>query len=295
MRENFTISFLFLLSCIYAWNIDTRSWMDITMCVPDNTFRNVVAFGGFLISVTYLIFAYQVKYKLCEYLQKITNKDFPLTLSYVFVMCATAHFIHSYSLFDEQIKVSLVPVYVLLVYVHLKLIYISKDTVNTLLTLKTKSEYVDLENRSKVLEDTILWMEKQSERASETNKKFKDGECPDVRFNDFSGYAVGSYHNIGDGVGFLVEKNNADYYQILCDMIPYLENGELKPAIVKRHKHSNILEGFKMIDGEMKDNNDNKIHLKKGDYHEYRDGVIHEPITFVKNQIRITGKKITHE
>lgn len=158
--------------------------------------------------------------------------------------------------------------------------------------LKTvNNRYKPLDSNSELIDidEVINWVDRQSDLAETTTKRFKDKKESNIRFEDFKGYKVGQYYNIGDGVGFLVEINNNDQYTLLCDMIPYYEDGKLKPAILPKHYHSNIDEFFDMIFGEMRDHCNPSLVIKVGSPYTYKNGVVHNPYTYSKNQIRITG------
>lgn len=113
------------------------------------------------------------------------------------------------------------------------------------------------------------------------NAKFQNkDQVEDVKFEEFQNYPERVWVEVDKGIFIFIHKYTDKFYIIECKMKGFLA----------AHKHSDFSELFVLIEGWMKDNMDETIHLTtQNDNHVYDIGRVHEPIG--ENRLVIIGKR----
>jgi len=284
--ERLVVIAVLALAIIYSFSIDTRGWLDSKLCVPNGEFRTLVILAGVFIAVTYFIFAYHAAIKLRRELSKVTTDCYPLILGIVFGLCSLCHFVHVMSIADADYKLLILPIYTLLIYFHIKLIWESKKAISNLSETKTIKEYTQISDKNKALESELLvWTNRQ---ASLTSLKFRNGDASDVKIDEILSYEVGKTYEIGEGVTIVITYKDTDKYILICDLVGYEDaDGIYTAADVKPHYHSDMNEVFEVIEGSYYDR-ELKITVSAGQRYEYQKNILHHPEASGA-KIKITG------
>lgn len=120
------------------------------------------------------------------------------------------------------------------------------------------------QEKNNIINEASTWAKN---RSNEIRNKWVSKDSVDVTFKDIGDHPIGVNISLTDGVIINIKQYNQKYYIVDCWM-----DGTLSD-----HYHSTHKEVFICIDGEMRDNINKNILLKKGDITTYDINKNHEP------------------
>lgn len=141
------------------------------------------------------------------------------------------------------------------------------------------------------IEAAKSWLNEQVVAIEKVNDKFKSQDPKDIKFKDLSVYPVGQRNTFLKGIDIEMTYLSKDKYVLKC----WMDSSKCKPSkkvvCLPDHFHSDIRENFKIIEGEMRDNLDHSVILRKGDSYTYEKNINHEP-SAAYCEIIITGHRV---
>lgn len=264
------------ISVFLVSNLNVDTWMSPVHCESDSWFRYLVFSEGVVIFLTYLVFAWLFKYKWNTTFTKLTGTSvFGDTLSNVFIFCSMLHLTHSLGHITKWVKPALVVLYPILIYLHIKLVFMVNSVDERIKSLKTPEEYNEISER---LRDWVI------QEKSKMSEDFKEGGHS-IFYASIGSLTIDEETEIEKGVIVTSKSFNDSEFELYCEMKP---SKDLPKVILKRHDHPDYKEGFYLNEGWLYDNISKRT-IRAGEFYEFQPNQEHELTTGVFTSMKIVG------